>query len=156
MNTKALCELVSAEAAPYCAMTGCVVWDVKYVKEAGEWYLRVLIDTVPPGNVTIDMCETVNRALDRRLDELDPIPQSYYLEVSSPGINRELYRESDFEAFSGSEVDIRLYKPNDRGEKLFTATLKAHTPEALTLERAGAELILPKTEMASCRVHCDE
>ena len=106
MNTKQICELVWQEAEVFAKTVGCVIWDVKFVREAGQWFLKVFIDTDNPGNVTIDMCEAVNRGLDKKLDELDPIEQGYCLEVSSPGLTRELSRPGDFAKFAGSSVDI--------------------------------------------------
>ncbi len=155
MNAKQIVALVTKEAQPIAESAGCVIWDVKFLREAGEWVLRVLVDTVPPGHANIEMCEKVNRALDTRLDELDPIDQSYCLEVSTPGINRELYRPSDFDLFTGTKVDIRLYKPDEKGRKSYTAVLTGQTEEAITLELDGQPVTLPLADMASCRVHFD-
>ena len=155
MNAKDIAALVTAAAAPFAAAAGCIIWDVKFVREAGEWILRVLIDTEPPGGVTIDMCEQVNRALDRYLDEVDPIEQSYCLEVSSPGINRELYRDGDFDKFAGSMVDIKLYRPDGAGRKSFTARLTGREGDTLVLEEKGTELRCARSEIAQCRVHFD-
>jgi ribosome maturation factor RimP len=155
MNSKQICELVWKETEPLAAAAGCQVWDVKFIKEAGEWVLKVFLDTEIPGNVTIDMCEAVNRGLDKRLDELDPIEQSYYLEVSSPGVNRELSRPGDFLKFIGSEVDIKLYKANAAGEKSFTAVLCGLEGDNILLSRDGKDFSLPRSEVASCRIHFD-
>ncbi|HHW67395.1 MAG: ribosome maturation factor RimP [Epulopiscium sp.] len=83
--------------------------DLEYVKEGANWYLRVFIDK--EGGVTIDDCELVSKALEVRLDEEDPIENSYILEVSSPGLDRPLKKDSDFERYKGEIVDIKLYKP---------------------------------------------
>ena len=155
MNTKELTAFVAEAAGKFAEEAGCLIWDVKFVKEAGEWILRVLIDTDPMGMVTIDMCEHVNRALDAFLDETDPIEQSYCLEVSSPGINRELYRDSDFAAFAGEEVDIKLYKPDADGKKSYTAVLVAHTADSLELEINGEVRSVARAAIAQCRVHFD-
>ncbi len=155
MNAKEIAALVAAAAAPFAEQAGCTIWDVKFVREAGEWVLRVLIDTEPPGGVTIDMCEQVNRALDAYLDEVDPIEQSYCLEVSSPGINRELYRDGDFDKFAGSMVDIKLYKPDASGRKSFTARLLRREGETLIVEENGAETSRARSDIAQCRVHFD-
>ena len=155
MNAKEITALVTAAAAPFAQEAGCLIWDVKFLREAGEWVLRVLIDTDPPGGVTIDMCEQVNRALDAYLDEVDPIDQSYCLEVSSPGINRELYRDSDFDKFAGSMVDLKLYHPDASGWKSFTAKLVRRDGDGLILDENGAETRLERSAMAQCRVHFD-
>lgn len=87
------------------------IYDVEYLKEGQDYYLRVYIDK--PGGVTIDDCENVSRALSDVLDEQDFIPDAYILEVSSPGLGRALTRDRHLEKSIGQEVDIRLYKPLD-------------------------------------------
>jgi ribosome maturation factor RimP len=83
-------ETVRKLVLPYAETLGLSVWDVRYVREGGAWYLRIFIDK--EGGVGIEDCEKLSRAIDKPLDELDPIKESYCLEVSSPGINRELTR----------------------------------------------------------------
>lgn len=157
MNSKEITALVWGAAEPLAAEVGCKIWDVKFLKEAGEWILRVILDTDPPGGVTTDMCEAVSRALDPWLDEKDPIEQSYCLEVSSPGINRELYRDSDFDQFAGTMVDIKLYKPNADGKKAYTALLVGRDAETLLLAAKEGEEPerVPLAAIAQCRVHFD-
>lgn len=94
--------------------------DVEYVKEGANWYLRVYIDK--PGGITIDDCEIVSKELSKKLDETDPIKQSYLLEVSSPGIDRPLKRDSDYEKYKGEDVEIRLFKPIE-GKKSYEGEL---------------------------------
>lgn len=84
------------------------LWDVQFIKEGASWFLRIFIDK--EGGVNIEDCENVSRALDKILDKDDFIKQSYYLEVSSPGIERELKKESHFLRFIGSPIKIKLYK----------------------------------------------
>lgn len=155
MNAKEIVQLVTQAATPFAEAVGCQIWDVKFLREAGEWVLRVLLDTDPPGGVDINMCESVNRALDTWLDEADPIEQSYCLEVSSPGINRELYRDSDFDRFVGSMVDLKLYHPDASGRKSLTARLLGRTDSVLILEENGEEKRLKRADMAQCRIHYD-
>ena len=83
--------------------------DVEYVKEAGNWFLRAYIDK--EGGITIDDCELVSRALSDLLDKEDFIPDSYILEVSSPGLGRQLKKDKDFKRSIGKEIEIKLYKP---------------------------------------------
>ena len=83
-------------AAPIAEQLGLDIWDIRFVKEGADWFLRIFIDK--DGGVTIEDCENMSRAMDAPLDEADPIPQSYCLEVSSPGVERELTRDSHFEA----------------------------------------------------------
>lgn len=153
MTSKEICELVWSHAEGYAREVGCLIWDVRFFKEGGDWCLKVVLDTDPPGGVDINMCEHVNRALDTKLDELDPIEQSYFLEVSSPGIDRELYRPSDFDKFAGSTVDVKLYKKSADGSKSFTAVLKERSGESLVLLRDDSEISVPLSEIARCNIH---
>ena len=83
--------------------------DVEYVKEAGEYYLRIFIDK--DGGVSLNDCEVVTRAINPILDEKDPIKENYFLEVSSPGLDRPLKKEKDFIRYAGSDVEVKLYRP---------------------------------------------
>ena len=153
MTSKEICELVWSHAEGYASEVGCIVWDVRFFKEGGDWCLKVTLDTDPPGGVDINMCEHVNRALDTKLDELDPIEQSYFLEVSSPGIDRELYRPSDFDKFAGSTVDVKLFKKAEDGSKTFTAVLLRRNGDEILLDRNGTEVALPLSAIARCNIH---
>ena len=93
-------ELVAGLAAPIAEENGCSLWDVEYVREAGQWFLRVYIDK--EGGVSIDDCEAVSRPLSDALDEADPIEGSYVLEVSSAGADRPLKKPAHFRQFLGS------------------------------------------------------
>lgn len=94
--------------------------DVEYVKEAGNYYLRLYIDK--EGGISLSDCEVVSRELSEVLDVKDPIADNYYLEVSSPGIDRPLKKEKDFVRYKGRDVEIKLYKPLN-GQKQFEAQL---------------------------------
>ena len=98
------------------------LWDVEYVKEAGTWYLRAYIDK--EGGIAVDDCEVISRILSDWLDQTDFIEDSYILEVSSPGLGRPLKKERDFERSLGEEVEIRLYKAQNK-QKEYTGILKA-------------------------------
>ena len=104
---KKVTELVAELAAPAVEAAGCVLWDTEYVREAGQWYLRLYIDKLE-GDVDILDCEAVSRAVEPLLDEADPIPGSYTFEVSSAGAERPLKRPSDFQRFLGSPVAVKL------------------------------------------------
>lgn len=99
---------------------GVELWDVVFVKEGASHYLRVFIDK--PGGVDINDCTNVSHAIDPIIDEADPIDVSYYLEVSSPGLNRELKRKEHFEAFIGNDITLKLFKPFE-GQKQITGRL---------------------------------
>ena len=142
-------ETVTALAAPIAAELGLELWDVEYVREAGQWFLRVYIDK--DGGVSISDCEALSRALDPVLDEADPIPDSYVFEVSSAGAERELKRPGDFERFMGSPVEVRLYKPVD-GSKSFVGTLFGYSGGDVSLTAAGKTLTFEKSQIAQVRL----
>lgn len=142
-------ETVTALAAPIAAELGLELWDVEYVREAGQWFLRVYIDK--DGGVSISDCEALSRALDPVLDEVDPIPDSYVFEVSSAGAERELKRPGDFERFMGSSVEVRLYKPVD-SSKSFVGTLSGYSGGDVSLTAAGKTLTFEKSQIAQVRL----
>ena len=115
------------------------VYDVEYVKEGPNWYLRIYIDK--ENGVNIDDCEFVSRKLEKLLDERDFIKQAYILEVSSPGINRRLKQAADFAKYRGHIVDVKLYKPVNG--------LKEYQGELKGLENEGFTIILPDGKEAA-------
>ena len=139
-------------AEPIAKEQGCEIWDVEYVKEAGEWYLRLYIDR--EGGVSIDDCEAVSRALDPILDEEDPIPTSYIFEVSSAGAERQLKRPSDFQRFMGSFAEVKLYKAVD-GRKSYTGHLAGYDDGAVELDVNGTVRRFEKTEVAGVRLRIE-
>ena len=145
-------DLTARLAAPIVEEQGCSLWDVEYVKEAGTWYLRVLIDK--EGGVDILDCEAVSRKVSDLLDEADPIEGSYTFEVSSAGCERPLKRPSDFARFMGSPVTVRLYQNRD-GRKEFAGTLRGYDDGAVTIEVGGKELRFEKNEVALCRLRVE-
>lgn len=105
--------------------------DLEFVKEGANWYLRVYIDK--EGGVNIDDCEAVSRALEKKLDETDPIEQAYVLEVSSPGLDRPLKKDADFEKFVGEIIDIKLYQAKD-GKKQYQGKLLGLNDGVISIE----------------------
>ena len=121
---------------------GCELWDVEYVKEGADWHLRITIDR--EGGVGIDDCERVHRAIDPILDEADPIEGFYYLEVSSPGIERELKTDRHLAASVGTLCEARLFAPLN-GTKSVQGRLTAYDSESVTLTPDGGEAVtLPR------------
>jgi len=104
--------------------------DVEFVKEAGHFYLRVFLDK--PEGITVNDCEVVSRALEAKLDIKDPIKDPYILEVSSPGLDRPLKKDKDFERHLGDMIELKLYKAVDK-VKDFTGELNAYDDEKLTI-----------------------
>lgn len=149
---KKVTELVAELAAPVCAENGCELWDVEYVREAGQWYLRLYLDK--DGGVDILDCEAVSRKVSDLLDETDPIEGSYVFEVSSAGAERPLKRPSDFERFMGQAVLVKTYKNRD-GRKEFAGTLAGYEDGAVLLEMAGQMLRFEKAEIALVRLRVE-
>ena len=142
-------ELVWQMAEPVAQRHGCTVWDVEFVKEAGERFLRVYIDS--DDGVDIDQCEAVSRELDPMLDEADPIQESYTFEVSSAGAERELKRPGDFERFIGSTVAVKLYSPKD-GRKEHVGVLRGYSDGDVEIEENGKSAVFAKSEVAQVRL----
>lgn len=141
--------------APIVSALGYILWDVEYVKEGSEWYLRITIDS--PEGISIDDCEKVHRAIDEPLDEADPIEGSYRLEVSSPGIERELKQPQHYTACMGEEVLVSLYAPLE-GEtfgKQLRGKLYGYENGDVLVETAGRTIRLSKEKLACVRTVYD-
>ena len=145
-------EQVAQFAEPVVQAHGCTLWDVEYVREGGEWFLRLYIDK--DGGVDISDCEAISRAVDPILDEKDPVPDSYHFEVCSAGLERQLKRPSDFEQFMGSSVSVKLFKPVG-GAKEFVGKLTGYADGAVTIEAAGTTHTFQKNEVAQVRLHVE-
>lgn len=145
-------EQVWQFAEPLVEANGCSLWDVEYVREGGEWYLRLYIDK--EGGVDIDDCEAVSRAVDPVLDEKDPIPESYRFEVCSAGLERALKRPSDFERFLEAPVLVKLYRPKN-GQKEFSGILKGYQDGNVTVEIHGSNVTFEKAELALVRLRVE-
>ena len=146
---KKVTEIVAELAAPVAAEFGCELWDTEYVREAGQWFLRLYLDK--DGGVDILDCENVSRRVSDLLDEADPIEGSYIFEVSSAGAERQLKRPSDFEKFLGSPVLLKTYQNRD-GRKEFPGVLKEYDGGAVVLEMGKQELRFEKNELAMVRL----
>lgn len=138
-------------ALPIVENAGLELWDVEYVTEAGQRYLRVYLDG--PNGVDLDDCERVSRILDPILDEKDPVPDSYIFEVGSAGCERQLKRPSDFERFMGSNVEVKLYSAVD-GAKQWVGTLTAYEDGDVVID-AGGEHRFGKKQVASVRLRVE-
>ncbi len=129
---------------------GVELWDVRFVKEGASWYLRVFIDKAD--GINIDDCTNVSHAIDPVIDEADPIDKSYYLEVCSCGLERELVKPEHFEKFIGDEIKIKLYKAID-GVKEFRGILKSAN-EDITIEIDGKEYTFALKDISKANL-CD-
>lgn len=162
MAKKKITEIVEEITADFLAEKGLELYNSEFVKEGKDWFLRVYIDRLPKedadGNVeeeyvSTDDCESVSRFLSSELDRLDPIEQNYYLEVSSPGLDRTLIKEKDFIRFSGRMVDISLYKAVD-GKKTYQGILKGLTEDnkIVITDENEKEIEFPREQVAKTRL----
>ncbi|MBD5517973.1 MAG: ribosome maturation factor RimP [Lachnospiraceae bacterium] len=138
--------------APIVEQYAVEIYDVEYVKEGKEYYLRVYIDK--PEGVNIQDCENVSRALSDRLDEEDYIPDAYILEVSSPGLGRTLKKDRHLEKSLGEAVELKAYKPID-GQKEFAGILKAFDAGTITIEEDGVTHTFERQDIATVRLALD-
>ena len=131
-------------AEPIAAELGLKLWDIRFVKEGADWFLRIFIDK--DGGVGITDCENMSRAIDKPLDDADPIEQSYCLEVSSPGIERDLTRESHFEACKGEKIKVKLIRAVD-GIREFSGILEDYEGMKIVLRlEDGSAMNIDKKE----------
>lgn len=143
MNKKQIVDQVTEYLQPITDAFMYEIVDVEFVKEGPTYYLRIYIDK--EGGVTIDDCQKTSRAIEVVLDEKDPIELPYMLEVSSPGLDRILKKDKDFERFSGNVVDVKLYKAVDK-QKHFQGELVSKTDTELTIKDESGKTIVFDTE----------
>ena len=153
MSRKEDYELRTEELlAPIVQANGVEIYDVEYVKEGADWYLRAYIDK--PEGVDINDCENVSRALSDALDREDFIPDAYILEVSSPGLGRTLKKDKHLAKSIGEEVEIKLYKPVDKC-KDFSGILEDFDDKQLTISEGGELRTFERSEIALIRLALD-
>ena len=145
-------ELVESFARPVVEEHGCKLWDVEYVREGSDYFLRLYIDK--EGGVDITDCEKISRAVDPILDEKDPIPESYHFEVCSAGLERTLKRPGDFRQFLGSPITIKLYRPRN-GLKELPGILRGYEDGRLTAECGRETITFEKSEVALVRLRVE-
>lgn len=145
-------EQVASFAQPIVEANGCSLWDVEYVREGSERFLRLFIDK--EGGVNINDCEAIARAVDPILDEKDPIPESYHFEVCSAGLERPLKRPGDFEKFMGSPILVKLYRPRN-GLKEIPGILRGYEEGKVTVEAGKETITFEKSEVALVRLRVE-
>lgn len=146
-------ETVRALISPVADQLGYLLWNVEYVKEGADMILRITIDK--PEGIGIDDCERMTRAIDPLLDEADPIEDSYLLEVSSPGIERELSRPEHFEACAGEEIEVRLFAPVE-GSKVWRGVLAGLDGENnILVDTPAGQMSFPSTAVSRVRTVFD-
>ena len=145
-------EIVAKLAEPVVQAHGCQLWDVEYVREGDQRFLRIFLDKET--GVDINDCEAISRAVDPLLDEADPIAESYHFEVCSAGLERALKRPSDFERFMGSAITVKLYRPRN-GLKEIPCVLKGYEEGKLTVEAGKETITFEKSEVALVRLRVE-
>ena len=145
-------DIVTQFAKPIVEENGCTLWDVEYVREGSERFLRIYIDKA--GGVDITDCEAVHRAIDPVLDEKDPIAESYHFEVCSAGLERALKRPADFEQFMGSPIFVKLYRPHN-GLKEIPGILRGYEDGRLTVEAGKETFVFEKSQVALVRLRVE-
>ena len=146
-------KVVEALVRPVVEAMGLRLWDVRFEKEGPDWFLRVLIDRDEP--MDTDTCADVSHALDPILDEADPIEQSYYLEVGSPGLGRKLTRPEHYEAVKGQKVSVRLFRANENGTKEFSGILTGREGSTITVETENGTVNFEASAASTVRL-CDD
>ena len=145
-------DQVTQFAQPIVEQFGCSLWDVEYVREGSERFLRLYLDK--EGGVDINDCEAVSRAMDPILDEADPISTSYHFEVCSAGLERTLKRPADFERFMGSAITVKLYRPRN-GLKEIPCVLEGYDDGKLTVTAGKETITFEKSEVALVRLRVE-
>ena len=145
-------DLVASFAKPVVEAHGCELWDVEYVREGSEYFLRLYLDK--EGGVDINDCEAISRAVDPILDEKDPIQGSYHFEVCSAGLERALKRPSDFERFMGSAITVKLYRPRN-GLKEIPCVLEGYDNGRITVTAGKETITFEKSEVALVRLRVE-
>ena len=145
-------EIVAKIAEPVVKAHGCELWDVEYVREGDQRFLRLYLDK--EGGVDINACETISRAVDPLLAEAAPIAESSHFEVCSAGLERALKRPSDFERFMGSAVTVKLYRPYN-GMKEIPAVLRGYEDGKVTVEAGKETITFEKSQVALVRLRVE-
>jgi ribosome maturation factor RimP len=157
MSKKKITDLVPELLETFLKTNGYELFNVEYLKEGKDWYLRIYIDKLAvddaePDGISTDDCEKVSRFISEKLDEADPIERNYYLEVSSPGLDRPLNKESDYIKYKGYLVDVLLYKAMN-GTKTITGELEGLSDDQIILKDINGKIIeISKDKVAKTKL----
>lgn len=153
MIKKSVVATVTELVSPVAEKMGIMLWDVEFVKEGSRRILRITIDS--DAGIDIDTCESFHRTIDPMLDEADPIEESYYLEVTSPGIERQIKTDAHIKACTGERVELRLYTPRN-GAKAFVGVLSGLDEDGrVVIETDGGRMKFEKSEIAKLQTVFD-
>jgi len=147
-------ELVAEQLAAFLEKNGYELYNVEFIKEGKDWFLRVYIDRPDDsaGGIGTDDCEKVSKFLSARLDELDPIEQNYYLEVSSPGMDRALLKESEYIRFAGRYVNVTLYQGMDGKKTFFGKLVGLDAGNLVIIDEKENKIELPMEKVAKTKL----
>lgn len=149
MSTANIKSIVEQLVQPYLQENHFELVDIEYVKEGSNWFLRVFVDK--EGGIDIDDCGRISEHLSGLLDERDPIPAAYFLEVSSPGAERPLKKPEDYVKAVGKQVYITTYEPVE-GSKEFEGVLESFDDESVVINLGKRQVRLPRSSVASARL----
>ena len=148
-------DFVSENLSAYLAENNLELWNVEFVKEVKDWFLRVYIDK-PAGSeepyVSIEECEKASRYLSEILDSENPIEQNYYLEVSSPGLDRELITEEHYKRYTGSQIEMKLYKALDGRKEIEGRLLEVNDDNYVVEVENGEKITIEKSQVARTKL----
>jgi len=147
-------ELVGGLLTEFLEKNGYELYNVEFVKEGKDWFLRVYIDRIDDaaGGIGTDDCEKVSRHLSEKLDETDPIEQNYYLEVSSPGMDRALLKDSDYVRFAGRFVDVALYQGLNGKKHYFGKLVGIRDGNLVIIDEKETQLEIPMEKVAKTKL----
>ncbi len=146
-------QTVETLVRPIVEDMGLSLWDVRFEKEGPDWFLRIYIDK--QGGLDMISCEEATRAINPVIDEADPIDQSYFMEVGSPGLGRKLTREEHFEVLAGQKIAARLIRPNEQGNRELEGILKGLQDGNVVLETADGEVSFARSAASFVKL-CDD
>lgn len=154
-SSKNVVAVVTEALTPVINELGYEVWDIEYVKEGADFFLRFTIDS--DEGIDIEDCEKVHRTIDPLLDEIDPIEDAYHLEVSSPGLERDLKYDWHFECCVGEKAELRLFAPLESkpGVKAYVGILKGYEDSVIILDMNGEEVKIPHSAVSKAKTVYD-
>lgn len=150
MNNSELIIKMNELVEPIVSKCGYQLYHIEFVKEQGENFLRIYIDH--EAGIGLSDCEKVSRQISAMLDLEDPVPDSYYLEVSSPGIERELYTEEHLNKYIGNSITVRLNKLFN-GNKKVIGVLKDFNDSQITIIKEGEEIFIPREKIKAINLN---
>ena len=141
INKKEILNIVNHISNDIAKDLGYELVDMEYIKESGNYFLKVYVDKI--GGITLDDCQKMSKELSERLDDEDPISEEYYLEVSSPGLDRPLKTDKDLNRNLGRDIELKLYRSFEN-KKIYEGELKNYSKDKITLEKNENLVSIPR------------